>query len=74
MSGGAPIPAVGPQPTSERIWLVYLACVLAIAVGAAGGGHEGHAPWLCVAFHVGVLAGVLLYLRTRDRPSPALPG
>jgi len=69
----SPIPAVGPQPTSERIWLVYIACVLTVAVGASGGGHDGHAPWLCAAFHVGLLALVLWSRRLALTRSHAAP-
>ncbi len=73
MSAGAPTPVLGPQPTSERIWLVYLACVLAVTLGAAGGGHVGHAPWLCAVFHAGLLAVVLWSRRLALTRSHAAP-
>lgn len=73
MSPGVSPLAAGPQPTSERIWLVYLACVFAVTLGASGGGHDGHAPWVCAVFHAGLL-GVVLWSRrlalTRSHDAP----
>lgn len=48
------------KPTSERIWITYIACIVAVAVFTPGGGSPGHRPWLCVAVHLGVLAVVLV--------------
>jgi membrane-associated phospholipid phosphatase len=73
VSAGAPTPVLGPQPTSERIWLVYLASVLAVTLGAAGGGHVGHAPWLCAVFHAVLLAVVLWSRRMALTRSHAAP-
>jgi membrane-associated phospholipid phosphatase len=73
VSAGGGIPAVGPQPTSERIWATYIACVLAVSVAADGGGAVGHAPWTCVFVHLGLLVVVLWSRRLALRRGHAAP-
>lgn len=48
-----------PRPTSERIWITYLACIFAVALATPGAGSPGHDPTTCVLVHLGVLAVVL---------------
>lgn len=58
-----------PRPTSERIWLLYLACIFAVLAATPGGGADGHAPWTCAAVHAAVLAVVLWSHRIATRRS-----
>ncbi len=48
-----------PRPTSERIWITYLACVTAIAVAAPGSFAAGRSVATYAALHLGILAVVL---------------
>jgi membrane-associated phospholipid phosphatase len=48
-----------PAPTSERIWLVYLACVAVVALCTSGGGSPGHDPVRFLVLHGVVTLAVL---------------
>ncbi|MCU0863809.1 MAG: phosphatase PAP2 family protein [Planctomycetes bacterium] len=48
-----------PAPTSERIWLCYLAAVGAVALLADGGGDARHDRVRFLALHAGILVVVL---------------
>jgi membrane-associated phospholipid phosphatase len=49
-------------PTSERVWLTYLATVIAIALLVPGGGDDAHRPATFVAVN-GAVALVVLFSR-----------
>lgn len=51
-----------PRPTSERLWIAYLACIGVVAVAAPGGGSPGHDVVACLLVHLAVLV-VVLYSR-----------
>ncbi|MGE3173086.1 MAG: phosphatase PAP2 family protein [Planctomycetota bacterium] len=42
--------------TLERCWITYCAVVIAVALGADGGGADGHRPWAFAALHLGIAA------------------
>ena len=48
-----------PAPTSERIWLSYFGCVLAVASLTPGGGMEQHDPMMFVLAQAPILMVVL---------------
>jgi membrane-associated phospholipid phosphatase len=62
-----------PRPTAERIWLCYLACVVAIACCVPGNGCERHDLTAFLLLHAGVLGLVLVsrQLATRRGPDAA---
>lgn len=50
---------MNPRPTSERIWITYLACVAVIAIATPGAFAEGRGAANYTALHLGMLAVVL---------------